>query len=305
MEPHIHWMAISFFVGFEEFEKLIYKPFFEVFYGPLVDVKHGGRGYRELYNAIAGVQVYACPIGEAAQDNVHLVIPGNACEAIAPVKLNNLADKLYVEGIRWHFTRIDLAVDRCPFSVEQFKEAVLTDRLISLAKRHTFKEVNNPFEYQENGGPLGCHTVYLGSRTAERMVRVYDQHGFTRLELECHGDRAKLVGLDLAEARYQDWLKKFMAHIRQYIELDTDWWREFCQGTTRGDMKISSVRALVVAKVDKWLKKQVAAAVYVLHELSGEIYSDDLIQEGKQVIERNRLRYGRSRYDALLQMAGA
>ena len=56
-----------------------------------------------------------------------------------------------------------------------------------------------PFERQENG-ELGTHTVNLGSRQSERMIRVYNRRGFTRLEMELKDKRADLVAKEILQA---------------------------------------------------------------------------------------------------------
>ena len=248
--------------------------------------------------------VFHGPINPEEQ-HVHLVMPGEACEAVIPDEIIKLFRWLADDTIKYNVTRLDLAVDKAPFSPLEFYEALKQGDLVSLAKREKIHWEESPFEQQEVGDKVGTHTCYLGSRNAQRLLRVYDKRGYTRVELECSQERAHVISCGSGGLLVSDstkWLEIAVGHIRQYVEIkDRDWWLEFCLGTVKADMKVSIPRVVSSEKIIKWLHKQVAAAAFVSAYLSEDgLFADELVEVGRKKLEKIRRRYGKSRYDVLL-----
>ena len=113
--------------------------------------------------------------------------------------LLDLLESLSKEGVR--FTRIDLAVDDigCSYySCEDVLERLENQRVIS-----KFRTYNNVSPRLLKDGTRQGHTIYLGSRNSQIMLRIYDKkletekkHGsvcaekWIRWELEVKKDRA-------------------------------------------------------------------------------------------------------------------
>ena len=112
----IHWFSITIFSSPKDRE-LLWKEYFSAL-GVLVSVGHGGRGYREIDQALLGAKVYYDPV-QLTQDgnsHYHVEIPGEACDALLPSVFSTLLAELTGCGIRYSVKRLDLAFDDVPFS---------------------------------------------------------------------------------------------------------------------------------------------------------------------------------------------
>lgn len=126
---------------------------------------------------------------------------------------------------KYHYSRLDFAFDDLPFTPQDIETAIREGNVKSLAKRKTMSVKQSPFENKDNG-EIGTYTVYLGSRQSERMIRVYDRRGFTRLELEMKGKRSDLVAKQLFKASDGvEWFSIGLSHLRDYVNFDAEWWR--------------------------------------------------------------------------------
>ncbi len=152
-----------------------------------------------------------------------------------------------------------------------------------------------PFERREDGD-LGTHTVNLGSRQSERMIRVYNRRGFTRLEMELKDKRADLVAKELLASRRCFGVVRDCsgpsAGLREFRCRPGG--REFTEGTGRAWATVTTPREITEERMTKWIEHQVAAALSVLHDIKPEGYFDDLIRLGR--VKRR----GAKRYRSLL-----
>jgi hypothetical protein len=113
--------------------------------------------------------------GNERRDVLRLSLPGSWFESHEVSRVSS-----FLQAVEPDFEvrcqRIDLAFDPCPASIEIiFKEvdsgSCAFRSKLSWAKKKLIQED-------------GDNTCYLGSRNSGRMVRIYDQRGSTRLELE-------------------------------------------------------------------------------------------------------------------------
>ena len=192
----IHWLS---FVVHDARSRalLLYNLFFKDLFGELQ--RHGARWSRfsgGLVRACLSFKVYLTP-SHGEEEYFHFEIPGQACEQIHWQILQGVDNVLRnnYPG-RYHYSRLDFAFDDLPFTPQDVENAIRTGKVRSSAKRDTLTISKMPFERQENG-ELGTHTVNLGSRQSERMIRVYNRRGFTRLEMELKDKRADLVAKEI------------------------------------------------------------------------------------------------------------
>jgi hypothetical protein len=233
---------------------------------------HGGRGFREIFIGPGGVKLYVTPV--TGFGFVHVEIPGEVIKAVAPDWVRLIVDEL---TCKWQATRLDLAFVSTIFDPGQVRDAVMAGAVRSLAKRSTFKEISLPFQ--------GGHTVYLGSRQSERMLRVYLDGDVTRTELECKETRANAVFRDLLAVDGELWPVRALAHLRDFVDFKTDWWAAFCNGAERAYMKLSNWAAVSFTRTRAWLEKQVAPSLALLEDLIG-------FKEVIRLLELGREKFG-------------
>jgi DNA relaxase NicK len=295
----IHWFSITIFDDCKNREN-IWRDYLSAL-GVMVAKGHGGRGYREIDEGLLGAKVYYEPahIGEKGQEHFHIEIPGQACDALVPSTFSALMAELIGNGVRFNIKRLDLAFDDVPFSPQEFREAIQSDELISLAKREKIRIEQSPYEMSEDGQREGTITVYLGSNTSQRMVRVYDKRGPVRLEFQMRDERAKAVALDIFSKKYEDWEIAAKGHLRQYMDFkNIDWWLLFVGMVVRENLVISSARQATFIKLEGWLEKQVSVALSVWFDVQG----DSAEKSFKEMLVRAKKR-DRSKYAAVLELA--
>jgi hypothetical protein len=247
-------------------------------------LQHGGRSFRSLLIGPGGLKLYVLPTNGGAYCS--LEIPGEVSKSIPWDRLQAVFHAL---NCRVQWTRVDLAFDTLGFEPASVYETIMAGEVRSLAKRQTLRRITQPLS--------GGDTVYLGARTSERMLRVYLHAGpFTRVELECKGERANLIMGDLLATEPGQWARRALGHLRDFIDFKRDWWAEFCQGAERAHMKLTSWAASSFGRTQKWLEKQVAPALALVEELIG-------IRELFELADRGRMKWG-PRHLALLAAYG-
>ena len=179
-----------------------------------------------------------------------------------------------------------------PFTPQDVEDAISNRQVRSLAKRETLIVHKSPFETRANG-EIGTHTVEFGSRFSERMIRVYNRRGFTRLEIELKKDRADLIAKQIFNASdVSEWWAIMISHLRDYIDFKTEWWEEFVNGIGRANAIVSNPKEISSERLVRWLERQVSAPLSVAHDMLPEYFLKDLITQG-------RMKRG-TKYDLLL-----
>ena len=139
----------------------------------------------------------------------------------------------------------------------------------------------SPFEPKENG-EIGTYTLYFGSRQSERMIRVYDRRGFTRLEFELKQKRADLIAKQIfRESEASEAFDIVLSHLRDYVNFDAAWWEEFVSGVGRAWATVTTPREITEATITSWLAHQVAPSLSTIHDLHPEDFVNDLIASGR------------------------
>ncbi len=304
----IHWFAITVFQDYEAVKRL-WSQFFSLGLGVLVDKGHGARGYKQISEALQGAKVYFDHVtAKEGHQHCHIEITGSACEAVIPAVFPDLVKYLQANDIRFKVKRIDFAFDGVPFSPEDFYKGLMSNNLISLIKRNpslendSIRVEQSPCKLRENG-EVGTMTVYAGSASSQRMVRVYNKRGDTRLELQLRDERAHEVCLDVFRHAWEDWQMAVKAHLRQFIDFKkTDWWAVFVSLAERADLIISSARRVALSKIESWFNRQVVVALSVYEDVWGKEEARFRINN---LITHARKTRDRSRYSSVLQLASS
>jgi len=295
----IHWFSITVFDNPDRMAWLWSEFFGQL--GLLVHSNHGGRGYHVIHNALLGAKVYSRPVSNPDLQHYHIEIPGQACDALSPHVFPTFMSWLKGMDLRYSVKRIDLAFDDVPFNPSDFLEAIKNDELISLAKRHTLRFFQSPYEMAEDGSREGTSTCSIGSNQSQRMVTVYDKRGYTRLEFQLRDERAHAVAHDIFEHDYTEWEQTAKAHLKQYIDFNNlDWWQLFTVMVVRADLKISSARVLSLQSMRHWISRQVAVSLSVLFDVD-----DDADKFLSQIMLHAKIERDRSRYKSVLQLRQA
>lgn len=302
----VHWFAITIFQDVEKV-KAIWSQFFSLGLGVLVDKGHGARGYRQISEALLGSKIYYDHVtAKEGKEHCHIEIPGSACEAVLPSVFPELVKALTENNIRFSIKRADFAFDSVPFSPQDFLDGLMSDNLVSLIKRDpslendSIRVSQSPCALRENG-EVGTMTVYAGSSSSQRMVRVYNKRGDTRLELQLRDERAHAVCLDVFSHAWDEWEFIVKTHLRQFIDFkNTDWWAVFVSIAHRADLKISSARRMSLTKMEEWFNRQVVVALSVYEDVWGKAEAKHRIDG---LVNKARKTRDRSRYASVLQLA--
>ena len=204
-------------------------------------------------------------------------------------------DWLCESGLRFNATRFDIAFDQQEFITAQFVDAHKAGLIDCRAEK--FKEIDS-----SDG-----HTFYLGSRSSEAMLRVYDKVdgnsfgdgvGFTRVELELKGDRALFAALQVFAAPIDQQHLSAAALLNGFVDVATDFWRDFIVTTKTAWLRL---RAAVssVAKIERWINKAVlpSLATLITAKTGGDV--DEMASLFHELISAGRSRMS-ARHDAMV-----
>lgn len=281
LECCIHWLSVvingEYHEGFA-----IYDLFFKNLFGDLQNMDHGGRGFQEIWMSLLGFKLYIKPYREGTE-YYHFEIPGQACELIHWEVFRAFDDMLkntYHDA--YHYTRLDIAFDHAPFTPQDVEDAISSENVRSLAKRETMTVNKIPFGKRDNG-ELGTHTVNFGSRQSERMIRVYNRRGFTRLEMETKDKRADLIAKDIfKESDISLWFPVAMSHLRDYVDFKTPWWDKFTNGIGRAKAIVTTPREITIEKETAWLERQIAVPLSIVHDVRRDGFVEKLLTRGRK-----------------------
>lgn len=262
----IHWLAFTVHAP-SITAMALHETIFQDDLGSLEAKGHGGRGFKELYTAALAYKLYTNPVAQPGE-YYHIEIPGQACEVITWDTIQNLFEYLELNHAdKYAFRRLDLAFDHPGFEPEDFTEAIKEDKVRSLTKRETIVIHQSPFRKRDSGDEIGTYTVEFGSMYSERMLTIYNRRGFTRMELKLRGKRAEFVAAHLfSNPDVNEWYKVMIAHLLDFVDVDTDWWREFISRIPRAGMTVSTARELTSERILTWMYRQVAPALSAIND---------------------------------------
>jgi DNA relaxase NicK len=284
----VHWLSATIWANVHYGLKM-WDVWFEKYLGPMQPVGHGGRGFKATYKALLEAKMYANPISQDGIDNEYYCyeIPGQACDAIPDKDLQEFV----ITMNRWEkvrFTRLDLAWDGAPFTPEQVAEAVNAKQMRSYLRRRKMTYYTSPHEFRQDG-QIGTSTLRLGSNYSHRLLRVYNERGPVRLELQARSARADAIARDVLTLLPKLWMDKAIGHLRDYVDfLDVEsgkllpWWEEFINNQDRAMKTISIAREVTLSKMFGWTYKSVSVILSVIADVLGKEAVDALIVAGRQ-----------------------
>jgi hypothetical protein len=150
-----------------------------------------------------------------------------------------------------------------------------------LAERKTFLFISPTFENQR---VKNVSTLYIGSRTSERFVRIYDKRGFTRLELEAKKKMANLIFRDFISHDMTTWCYLAKSHLLDYIDFaDHAEWKELTEGVIR-PAKVKNIISQSLTSTEKWVNDSVAPTLAMLVKIYGAHVLRQIARGGKDRI---------------------
>jgi len=280
IDHRIHWLSFTVHAPSEtamDFYKLLLCHQF----GHVEPLGHGGRGFKEIFKTALGMKFYLSPIN-TKEVYWSCEIPGLACDVLGWEYFEAIGDYLISNyGDALNITRLDYAFDHVPFTPEQVRQAIMEGQVRSLAKRETLHIDESPFAKKDNGD-IGTCTVSFGSRTSERMIRVYNKRGFTRLEFETKDLRANLIFRQLCTAINPEVsFYTVLAHLLDYVAFYPSWWGEFANSTNRAGATVSNPREITLEKTIRWMEKQVSPALSALVDVLPMETIDLMVKRGR------------------------
>lgn len=218
--------------------------------------------------------------------HTHWTFPGSICQEL-PYKLWQIFIRVtYLQDIKIKCTRLDIRADYCNFTPYDIYDSIQEGKARTWAKRETLQLIENPNELDELGN-IGTATVYIGSRNSDRFMRVYNLHGFTRMELQTRKEFSNYYFDYLLKSDEQEFTNKSMAIMQDFITIDEDYWRIFTDGIPRAFMIINPREDKTLESLDEWLKIQVSTVLYLMVAIKGSRYLDELLSIGHKNLEKN------------------
>lgn len=200
--------------------------------------------------------------------------------------------KALIGNVEFRITRADLAWDGLDFSPVEMGEFIENnlynrDAFRSHGKRESFTLRNDPAKPNDLGD-IGTSSIQFGSGSSTRMIRVYDMHGFTRLELQIRQERAHLVLLDVLLSQPEKRFQVGVSHLLDFMDMSWAKWKEFVSSTERANLTLNDAREITFKRLERWLAQQVAPALSVAQDIQ-PTFVVRLLAHGRM---RNRERYG-------------
>lgn len=266
--------------------------------GESVEVRDGARhGYTTTY-VVGVVQVWASD----ARPEVCVEVTGTACEVLG---LERLAMLFW--GLSLKVTRLDLAVDGCPFTPADVRAEWMRDRVRTVARQPNVKalEERGMQLRPEFEGVRSCSwhesatgsTFTMGSRQSAQFARVYDRRGFTRFELELKHRAAPIAALRVFEVvddapAFSEAVLGLVRGFVDFVDTEQDanvarapllaFWDAFCGMVARARVALGGTPERTLADAVAWFKHQVAPVYAVLLDALGPAALDDMAAGGRQ-----------------------
>lgn len=255
----------------------IYNLIFMDYLGEL-DYKGGTKHYEGGYINGAGFYLLTDPRNKRQRYHGRYILPGSICQALPFEIYAKFIDEIIKRGIQIKITRLDIRIDNCNFKPLQAAKSIEQGKAKTRAHRDTLKTFSQPLE-KDDLGNLGTEGMYLGSRTSEKLIRIYNKHGFTRLELQANGDAATAYFYLLYKDQ-ADFIELAFGIILDFIDIDEDYWREFKTDYERAYMITHEYTDPTLDKLKKYLIETAAIPLGIIFEIEGEKFIRELAKTG-------------------------
>jgi DNA relaxase NicK len=234
-------------------------------------IPSGGRGYTEVYTTSESVRVYQKPSDET--DRYTIEIPGEVLITIDWRVIQTVFQELNLSGIRWQITRCDYAFDlhESGLTPENLRSYLRMGGAVRSPSERAGWLYRAPTMLGVDGIPDNAGvTLTFGSRASGRYVRIYDLHGFTRVEMETKGKVANHLFRVMLIDMPSIWSKIAVGFLLDFLDFPENfYWKEFVGGCLRVRMMIKTHITIAIQRSIDWLNKQVAPTMYMLAELYG------------------------------------
>lgn len=218
----------------------------------------------------------------------------------------------------WRASRIDAAVDHCPFTpgmvADAWKAGDVDTRVKSLDPEGKRKPVAGREHWRRcewvempDGDLFG-----MGSRASGQYARCYDSRGFTRFELELKKTTAHAAGgvlmeaLRLGSSVFGSTVLQLVQRFVRFVDRGSagnvtraellPWWAEFVQGMGKARLSLGARVVKTVDEVVEWLEVQVIPSLAIVERALG-------LDSVRELIKKGRSRWG-PRHLETLQLAG-
>jgi Replication initiation factor len=243
----------------------------------------GARFYGRRHEYLGTTLLSDCQ-SRGAEDNVHVVLPGQAC-GVGVDALLQLLMRLRMWSSRCKVVRLDLAVDGVPFAPLDAYGAVRAGHTVAWVKRGRDGAAADTWN-SSNGEGEG-DTLYIGRRASQRCMRIYNRRGPTRVELETKDQYADAVALGLLERRGDDSdLARFVVGcLREFCDFGIPdgahgsrdvallpWWAAFVGSVERvGKLVVDRRENLSVDRTLAWVGRAVVPSLAMIVSCYGSV----------------------------------
>lgn len=252
----------------------------------VVVLERGAYGYSEGYG-VGGVRVLA---SESRPDmGVCVDVTGTGCEELGLRRLAELRSALELR-----VSRLDVAVDGCPFTPVDLRDAWRSGQVRTRAKVPDDAREDRQWRTSAWRSDPAGDLFTMGARSSSQYARCYDSRGFTRLELELKDRTAELAAVQLLDGDLDGFASEALGWVRRFVDFvdpDSDsnpsrrsllpFWESFCGMVPRARVALDGVIVRTVAQVRGWVERQVAPALALVAEALGQEELRRLLRVGK------------------------
>lgn len=263
----------------------------------VVALDHGSKGYTEAF-LVGPVKVLG---NERRPDmGVFVEVSGAGCEELGLQRLIEIGDVLRV-------SRLDLALDDCPFTPAQIRDEWRADNVRTRCKVPEDALPGREWRTCSWHESATGDTFSMGSRQSTQYARCYNSRGFTRFELELKRGAAvaafemvKQEPENLGEVALR-WVRRFVDFVDKCQGENVSravllpFWADFIAGASKARVVLEGMVRRTVADVRHWVEKQVAPAMGILWHVFG---TEELLR----LVFAGRKRWG-TRHRAILRTA--
>lgn len=266
--------------------------------------KPGTRGKFYELNALAplGSTLSINTIGNGHTTEYRLVIPGKILQHIAPEKLHEFGGELLRMGARC--TRFDWAID-------DYERGIRIDdvhREAAEGRRHGYATYAY-YQSGRRGEKENGETIYLGSFSSDRLLRIYDKNHESRGQFNCIRVESQNRNA-IADNFFRDYFGcpdvamavryasqraiggyRFVTETSEVLSRckDLDWWADFVK-RVGGQIRVAipKVAPLLSEKIS-WIEQQVIGTIGLITRCQGFRNTFDWLKKiCVQAVEKNK-----------------
>lgn len=242
---------------------------------------YGRRGYKDEFTALYGAKYWSIP--HDGTNRITISLPGEACSFLGFEALQSAYKWAITDCDKVTCNRIDLAIDEVEFTPRMVYDFIMAGEVRSLVKRDSLAFWTS--QEKNDFGVNGCSAVTFGSRSSMRYLRIYDKHGYTRVEVEYKHERADLVAKDIfgnedgEHGEYYEiykisddnrMLDKAISHLRDMVDIFADWWFQFVGVIERAGATLPKISSSLKS-FQKWVLKALPGVLAYLHDVQPEL----------------------------------